>query len=161
MLVDVCRRRPNEERMKLIMQRHLCPENIPNAAVPKTNPEIWENMPRGAQVADSAIQRTQSLHVHALSAVLEIINAIGNNSAGPTESHLATLTDCTRLLTMSFASSCQVRKELIRNHLGMPLAKFCSWETPVGQEHLFTDLGKKLKDRDETQVKLKRKNKYR
>ncbi len=149
-----CRRRPNEEKMKLIMQRHLCPENIVNTQVPRTNPEVWELMSRGAQVADNATQRVQLMQAHALSSILEVINAVGNNTGGQTEDHLNTMTDATRLITMSFASLTQVRKELVRNSLGFPIAKFCSWETPVGEDVLFTDLGKKLKDKDEVHFKL-------
>ncbi len=143
--------------MKSLMEKHKCPENIPNMQVPRTNTEVWDNMSRGNQVVDNATQRIQSLQVHALSAILSIINAIGTGNGGLSESHLGTLTDATRMLTMSFSSLLQVRKELIRNSLGFPLAKFCTWETVVGAEVLFTELSKKLKDRDETQYKLRRK----
>ncbi len=143
------------------MEKHRCPENVPNMMVPKTNTEVWDLLPRGYQVADNGTQRVQTMQVHALSALLAIINEIGNGNGGTTESHLERLTDATRLLTMSFASLTQVRKELIRNSLGYPLAKFCTWENVVGQDVLFTELTKKLKDRDETQYKLRRRNRSR
>ncbi len=122
---------------------------------------MWDHLNRGQQVADNSIQRVQSLMAHGLSAIIGVINAIGSGTAGLTEEHLETLTDANRLVTMSFASMCQVRKELIRSAMGFPLAKLCTWETPVGQELLFPDLGKKLKDKDEVQVKLRRRRKYR
>ncbi len=71
---------------------------------------------------------------------------------GAAEDHLATMTDATCLITMSFASLTQVRKELVRNSLGFPIAKFCTWETVVGEEQLFVELGKKLKDKDDVQT---------
>ncbi len=147
--------------MKKLMDKHKCPENVPNMSVPRTNTEVWDLLSRGYQVADNSTQRIQLLQVHALSAILSIINAIGTGNGGTTESHLGTLTDATRMLTMSFSSLTQVRKELIRNSLGFPLAKFCTWDTVVGQEVIFTELSKKLKDRDETQYKLRRRNKSR
>ncbi len=94
------------------MDKHLCPENVPNMAVPSTNPEVWG---RGHQVADNATQRVQTMQVHALSELLSIINLIGNSNGGLTETHLSTLMDATRLLTMPFASLMQVHKELIQN----------------------------------------------
>ena len=147
--------------MKLLMERHLCPDNIPNMAIPRTNPKVWDLMNRGAQVADNATQKVQALQTHALSALLGIINAVGSNLGGATEDHLETMTDATRLLTMSFASLTQVRKELVRNCLGYPIAKYCTWETAVGEETLFVDLGKKSKDKDELHYKLRKKSKYR
>ncbi len=110
---------------------------------------------------DSNVQRTQSLLAHALSAILGIINEIGSGTAGLTESHLQTLTDANRLVTFSFSSLIQVRKELIRNALGFPIVKLCSWDFPVGQDLLFPELGKKLKDRGETTVNLHRRQQNR
>ena len=124
--------------------------------VPRTNPEVWDLLNRGQQVADTSVQRVQSFQAHALSAIIDIINQIGSGTAGLTEEHLRTLTNANRLVTMSFSTMSQIRKELIRNALGMPLAKLCTWETPVGKELLFPELGKKLKDKDEMQVKLRR-----
>ncbi len=130
-------------------------------AVPRTNPEVWDMLNRGQQVADNSTQKVQSLMAHALSAIIEVINQIGSGTAGLTEEHLQTLTDANRLVTMSFSAMCQVRKELIRNALGFPLGKLCTWDTPIGQELLFPELGKKLKDKDDMQVKLRRQNKFR
>ena len=143
------------------MDKHRCPENIPNLGVPRTNSEIWDLLPRGYQVADGATQRIQVMQAHALAALLSIINSIGNGDGGLTEAHLETLTDTTRLIMMAFSSTCQVRKELIRNSLGQPLAKFCTWDHPVGTDLIFPELSKKLKDRDDTQFKLRRRNRSR
>ncbi len=143
------------------MSKHLCPANIPNMGTPKTNPEVWELMPRGYQVADNYTQKVQQILAHALSAILEIITAIGSDTGGSTESHLRTLTDAQRLVTMGFSWLTQIRKELIRNCLGFPIAKFCTWESLVGTDLLFQDLHKKLKDRDETTFKLRRKKQFR
>ncbi len=52
----ICRRRPNEDRVKVLMDKHRCPENIPNMTIPKTNTEVWDLLPRGYQVADNGTQ---------------------------------------------------------------------------------------------------------
>ncbi len=151
----------NDDKVKLARQRHLVPENIPNMSVPRTNTEVWEALNKGQQVVDMATQRVQQSLAHALAAIFEMINAIGDGTAGSTESHLLGLTDANRLITDAFTSLSQVRKEQFRNALGYPIGKLCTWSTPVGQDLIFPDLGKKLKDGDDTRVKLGHKNKYR
>ena len=155
------RRRPSEEKVKQCTSAHPTTSNVPNMTVPRTNPEIWEMLNRGQQVVDNTVQRVQSYQAHALSAIIDIINQIGNGTAGLTEQHLRTLTNANRLVTMSFSTMSQIRKELVRNSLGMPLAKLCNWEVPVGKDLLFPDLGRKLKDKDEVQVKLCRRKQFR
>ncbi len=155
------RRRMSEDKVKQACNRHLCPENVQNLTVPRTNTEVWEAMNKGQQIVDGSVQRIQTSLSHALSAIIEMIEAIGSGTAGPTEDHLLGLTDANRLITNSFTSLTQVRKEMYRNALGFPIGKLCTWETPVGKELVFPDLGKKLKDKDETQVKLRKRNKFR
>ncbi len=118
-------------------------------------------MNKGVQIVDLSVQRLQALQVAALSVILRIIDQIGSDSAGMTESHLEELTDANRLVTMSFAYMVQVRKDLVRNAMGFPVAKFCNWETPVGKDLLFPDLTKKIKERDDAHVNLSRRNNYR
>ncbi len=118
-----CRRRPSEEKIKAATCRNLFPENIPNLATLSMNPEVWELLNRGQQVADTATQRIQSFLAHGISAVIKIISAIGTDEGGSTETHLQSLTDANCFLTMSFTTLSQVRKELIRNSLGFPLTK--------------------------------------
>ncbi len=55
----------------------------------------------------------------------------------------------------------QVRKEAIRNAMGYLLARFCNWEMPVGKDFIFADLSKKLKEKEEAQINLRRRNRYR
>ncbi len=146
----------------MFLERYKLPENVKNLDVPKTNNDVWDLMHKGNQVVDAATQRVQRLMAHGLSVILGIIDQIGRDQGGTTESHLQELTDATRLMTMGFSSLTQVRKELIRNSLGFPLAKFCGWDTPVGREELFMDLPKMLKERDDTRYKLgcRQQNKY-
>ena len=118
-------------------------------------------MHKGVQIVDHSLQRLQTLQDSALLIILRIIDQIGTGNAGLTEEHLRELTDANRLVTMTFTSANQVRKDLIRNALGFPLGKFCTWETPVGQDSLFLDLSKKMKERDETRLNLRRRNRYR
>ncbi len=141
--------------------KHLPPENVPNLTTPKTNTEVWEALPKGVQVVDATVQRIQSLQAAALSIILRIIDQIGNDTAGITESHLDELTDANRIVTMSFAYMVQVRKDLVRNALGYPISKFCTWETPTSCDSLFPDLPKKMKERDETQLNLRRRDRFR
>ncbi len=159
--VSIYRARPEESRYKLLVEKYLPPANVPNLAIPKTNPEVWEQLNKGVQIADLSVQKLMSLQAAALSIILKIIDQIGTDSAGLTESHLRELTDANRIVTMSFTNMMQVRKDLIRNAMGYPLAKFCSWDTAVGQDSLFPDLSKKMKERDDARLNLRRRNRYR
>ncbi len=158
--IVICSAKPKEERFKMMTTKYKVPENVPNLQVPRTNPEVWENLHRGTQMLDNQVQRVQLLQVNALSVILRIIDEIGTNRGGLTESHLEELTDANRMLSMGFSSLNQVRKEAIRNAMGYPLAKMCGWDTPVGSESLFPDLSKKLKEKDEVQFNLRRRNRY-
>ncbi len=159
--VECCytyRKKPNEEKAKLMYGKYPAIENIPNMQVPKTDTEVWECMDKGSQIADNAVQRSQNMNVAALAAVLSVINKIGSGVAGSAETHLHTLTDCSRMIISSFANLNQVRKEIVRNNLQYPIAKFCGADVPVGTDTLFVDLGKRLSERDTTKSKLVRRN---
>ncbi len=134
---------------------------MPNLCTPRTNSEIWDNLNRGHQTVDVGTQRAQSMQVSALSVIIRIVDEISNDRAGPTEDHLIALMDAVRLMAMSHSSLNQVRKEAIRNAMGYPIARFCNWECVVGRETLFVDISKKIKDRDEAQWKLRRRNQFR
>ncbi len=160
--VKLCiyRRKPDEEQHKVIREKYPLIENVPNLMVPQTDREVYENMDKGAQIADQAVQHSQRLQAHALSAILRVLNAIGHGNAGMTHEHTRLLTDATRLISGSFTSGHQIRRDIIRNSMGWPLARLCDWRTPVGTETLFPDLNRKLSENDTTRTKLKRFNKY-
>ncbi len=62
---------------------------------------------------------------------------------------------------IGFVSLHQVRKDLVRNALGWPIARLCDWATPVGTDTLFLDLARRLSEKDTTRAKLgKRKQGY-
>ena len=128
--------------------------------VPTTETEIFELMDKGHQITDAALQKSQSLQAIALGSILRILNSNGNGRGGLTEQHLEGLLDANRVITMSFSSVNQIRKELIRNCLGWPIAKLCTWSTPVGTSNLFPDLNRRLTERDTTRARLGRRNKY-
>ncbi len=129
-------------------------KNIKNMVVPKTNAEVYELMSKGHQIVDAGVQRTQHLQLAALGSLLRILDLIANDNGGTAEDHLQAITDATRALTMGFTGLHQVRKEVIRNCLGWPLAKLCDWATEVGTENIFPELGKKLAEKDTTRAKL-------
>ncbi len=161
MLTYIYRQRPDEDRVKGLTDKYKLPENVPNLVVPRTNAEIWDNLNREQQTVDMATQRVQALQANAMTAIIRIIDAICRDKAGPTEAHLQELMDAVRLISMSFSLMKQVRKEAIRNAMGYPLARYCNWETPVGKDFIFADLSKKLKEKEEVQINLRRRNRYR
>ncbi len=160
-MLTFSRCKPDEDRIKRLSSTYRAPANVPNLTLPRTNTEVWDNLNHGYQTVDVGAQKVQSLQAGALTAIIRVIEEICKGTAGPTESHLVELMDAVRLMCMAFASLSQVRKESIRNALGYPLAHFCNWDNIVGKDTLFVDLSKKLKDRDEAQLKLRRRNRFR
>ncbi len=153
-------RRPMESRYKDMTDSYKAPKNVARLQTPKTNADIWELLNRGVQIVDSTTQRVQNLQVSSLAVLVRIVDQIGGDEAGACADHVTELSDAVTMMVMGFSYLSQVRKELIRNALGYPLAKFCTWDTPVGVEDLFPDLSKKLKEREESQLKLRRRNRY-
>ncbi len=141
-------------------ESYKAPSNVSRLQTPKTNPDVWELLNKGHQIVDSSTQRVQSLQVGVMSAVTRMVDAITNDTAGPLSDYAQELTDVVTMHVMSFNYLSQIRKDVIRNALGYPLAKFCAWDTPVGADLLFENLAKRMKDKDETQLKLRRRNRY-
>lgn len=154
------RRRPGEEAVNKLLKMYPRPANVPGLSVPRTNPEVWESMHRGAAIADGAVQRIQGIMARACSASLQLVDAVGGGDRSQVEDHLEEISDIVRGLSASFSALSQVRKDIIRNDLGDPVAKLCTWETKVGQEFLFEgDVGKAAKERDSRTNSLRRKKK--
>ncbi len=122
--------------------------------VPHTDTEVFELLNKGNQIVDAGIQRAQHLQLAALGSLLRIIDLIASEQGGVMETHLQAITDVTQALTMGFTGLLQVRKEVIRNCLGWPIAKLCDWSTVVGPDNLFLELGKRLTEKDTTRAKL-------
>ena len=142
-------------------EKYLPPSNIPNTQVPRLNQEIYELLHRGVQIVDGNIQKVQHLQVAALSAILRIIEDYGNNLINISDQHLDMLTDANRMVTMTFSYNHQVRKDLVRNAIGYPIARYCQWDTEVETEHLFPNLNKRMEDREKARLNLRTGNRYR
>ena len=156
------RQRPNDEHLKELMQKYQRPSNVPNLEVPRLNNEVWELLRKGSVIVDSLLQKIQGLLSKAISIVLGIVDKIGSENGGNTEDHLMDLSNCLRFLGATFSLLNQVRKDIVRNDVGDPIARLCNWETAVGTSFLFDcDVGKKCEERDKAAQRLKKKKKYR
>ncbi len=157
----ICRRRPMDDRYKKMCKEYKAPKNIEFMQVPETNKDVWELMKRGVQIVDSTTQRAQHLIISTLSILVKLVDQVSNDTAGACVDHDVKISDAVTMLVMGQSYLSQVRKELVRNSLGYPIAKFCTWDTLVGASLLFDDLPKKLKEREESYLKLRRRNSYR
>lgn len=157
------RKRPGEEAVKKLLKCRPRPANVEHLVVPRTNTNVYENLQRGAAIVDGSIQRSQGLLARALSAALQLVNTIGEDSSSPLEKHLGQISDIIRGIATAFSSLSQTRKDCIRNDSGDPIAKMCTWETPVGAEWLFAgDVAKQVHDKEQARLKLRKKrfNRY-
>ena len=133
------------------------PNNVSRLQTPKTNPDVWDMLKRGPQIVDSSVQKVQSLQVAMLSSVTRMVDGMFKAET-PTsiDDHSQVLTDIVTMSVMSFNYLSQIRKDVIRNSCGW-LAKYCTWETPVGKELLFDNLNKTIKEKEEAKLTLRRK----
>ena len=154
------RRKPGEEATKKLLEAYPRPANIENLQVPRTNQDVWDSLRRGSAIVDGNIQKIQALLGRSCSATIQLIDQVGSGSGGTMESHLAEVTDIVRGICTSFSSLNQVRKDIVRNELGEPMARLCSWDTPVGADTLFEgDVGKMIKEREDGRAKIVRRKK--
>ncbi len=160
-LMYTCRSRPLEEKFKALTALYKAPKNVNRLQTPNTNKDVWELMNRGVQIVDSSTQKVQNLLVSVLAVLTRLLDNICNDTAGDCADHVTELSDSVLMGVMGFTYLSQIRKECIRNALGYPLARFCTWDTPVGPDLLFENLPKLLKDREENRLKLRRQNNYR
>ena len=145
--------------MKKLVAAYPRPENVGNLQIPKTNKDVWEELRPGYRIADGQVQRVQGLLAAMLSISLRMMDAVGTGDGGSLEQHLPQISDIVRGISASFSQLHQVRKETIRNDLGFPTGKFCSWDTPVAQETLFEgDFAKQATEKAQRKKLRKSKN---
>ena len=154
------RRKPGEEATKKLLEAYPRPGNIKNLQVPRTNQDVWDSLCRSSAIVDGNIQKVQALLGRSCSATIQLIDQVGSGSGGTMESHLTEITDIVQGICASFSSLNQVSKNIVRNELGEPMARLCSWDTPVGADSLFEgDVGKMIKEREDGRAKIVRRNK--
>jgi hypothetical protein len=153
------RRRSNEDNIKKVMAKYPRPKNLTNLVIPKTNKDVLQALRKGTAIVDGLIQKVQMMLSKATVVFVKCIDDIGCNRAGSAESYLESLMD--GQLSAAFSTLCQIRKDVIRNDLGEPMARLCTWDTAVGQQALFDcDATKKCKEGDESSYRIGQKRKH-
>ena len=150
-----------EDKVKALTTLYKAPKNVTRLQTPNTNRDVWELMKKGAQIVDSSTPKVQGLMVSMLAVLTKLMDSICSDTAGSCADHMRELSDTVTMGVMSFCYLSQIRKDIIRNSIGHPIIRFCTWDTMVGKTELFEDLPKKLKEREENQLKLRRRGGYR
>ena len=153
--------RPLEEKVKEFAKIYKAPKNVTRLQVPNTNRDVWEIMKKGAQIVDASTQKVQGLMVSMLSVLTKLMDSICSDTAGSCADHMRELSDTVTMGVMMFCYLSQIRKDVIRNSIGHPIIRFCTWDTMVGKSELFENLPKKMMERDENQLKLRCRGGYR
>lgn len=158
------RRRPNDKKVLGLADKHSRPKNVPNLTVPKTNVAVWDRLRKGPRVVDAALQKVQAVLAKSMIPVLRVVEDIGAGKVQGATTFLEPLNDTVSLVSASFSYLNQARKEVVRNDLHDPIAKMCTWDTPVGVDKLFgVDVLKKAKEVEETKTldrQLKKKGRF-
>ena len=92
-------------------------------------------------------------HPHTVPTLFYLLGTLMNlppsSSIVPMSDCFEVLNDAKRLLIATFNYLSQGPKESVRASIrDGRFFKLCAWETPVGQDHLFSDLSKQLADID-------------
>ena len=149
-LNGILRKKPVDTSVTDVMKKYKKPANIKALKVPKTNAEVFDGMNKGPKVTDACVQKTQLMLSKALVPLITTVNDIGIGKADELAPKLEPLMDVIRLTAGALSQLSQVRKDIIRNDLKYPMAKLCTWETPVGDDWLFgSDVVKKVKEKSD------------
>ncbi len=149
-LNGILRKKPVDTSVTDVMKKYKKPANVKALKVPKTNSEVFDGMNKGPKVTDACVQKTQLMLSKALVPLIMTVNDIGIGKADELAPKLEPFMDVIRLTAGALSQLSQVRKDIIRNDLKYPMAKLCTWETPVGDDWLFgPDVVKKVKEKSE------------
>ena len=155
------RAKPSESKCKELIERYTRPANMDNLQVPKTNEDVYELMDKGPIIVDTSVQKNQLLLSKVLIILTQLFEAFDTDTRVMVRDHQEALEDALKMLISCFSGLNQVRKDVIRNNMGYPLSKMCTWEIPVGATKLFdVELGKKIKEKEEARFKLSKKKKF-
>ena len=137
---DCLRKKPAESKIWDLADKIKWPKNVPNFQVPKMNPEVAHAMD---QVATKFEKRLGYLDVWISKAMVPIATMLSDTSGQTPKdisSYQSQLGEVLHLLIAAFNHINQVRKEHLRNTLGVKdraLSSLCTWETAVGEKNLF------------------------
>ena len=93
---------------------------------------------KGSLYLDLLIQKCQLMTSKALIPILRLVDDINTQPKRHISDYHESLHDSLRLLTASFNSLSQARKDVIKTTFhDSHVSKLCTWDTPVGTDYLF------------------------
>ena len=128
-----------KDKLEEVQSKYLRPENCTNLVAPKINKQIWQQLRQETRNNDSAFQKTQSLLLSGLYAVLQTCNG----SSGEQKN---VLTHAAVLLLSSNRELVLKRRDLIRPDLNKQYASLCNPSTPVSSFLFGDELNKEVEE---------------
>ena len=80
-LNDVLRKKPVEDYIKQVVEKHPRPGNVAHLVSLKTNLEVYEELRRGPLIVDSALRKIQKVLGAAMEPVIHMVDEFGSNKA--------------------------------------------------------------------------------
>ncbi len=128
-----------KEKLAEVQAKYTRPENCPNLVSPKVNKQIWQQMRQETRNTDSSLQKTQSLLVSGLCAVLEVCNIA-------VEDQKCKLAHAAVLLLAANREVNMRRRDLIRPDLNKQFSSLCNPSIAISAYHFGDDLNKEVEE---------------
>ena len=167
-IVNAGLRAPSKsEEIKKLKEKFKRPANVENLQVPRTETIMWRNMSEKSRAADAAIQKAVAKFVPGVTAVIQQLELINKHKKeikkNPIFKEIRKLsTEAVSALSHAVFTSCQQRKDLIKNDIDEKFHSLCEPSHQVSATNLFGDnLNTKLKELDDTKkVSLSKRKSY-
>ena len=136
----------NREKIKKVMEKHLCPKNTPNLRVPRVNPQVWRMLPINAKGKDTTLQHLQHMMVKNITITAKLLNNIVMNNdvkqnKGLIETKTITplVTDLLRVGSAIYSDCSQLRRETLKPHQSEECRELCKPNEGSSMEFLLGD----------------------
>ena len=143
---------PND-KLKVLLAKHAKPENCPDIATVRVNPEIWDQMNNFRRKADLRVSNIQQALQKATFGILKVCDKLVDQQPSTDKETLAANIDAISLLGQAVGELSRLRREQIKPALKAEFHSLCSQanESTSRSDLLFgTDLAKQLRDAKDT-----------
>lgn len=141
----------DEEKLNEIKKRYPKPKNCEILTETKVNSAIWNNISDKARTGDIKLQKAQKALVKGITAVVQVINEVLNESEMPPKEKIVdTLMDGVQLLANANIEVNIRRREALKPELHTSYRYLCAPSNPITTELFGDDLPKAVKDITDT-----------
>ena len=132
----------NKEKVKEVVEKHLCPQNTPNLRVPRVNPQVWRMLPAHAKTKDVQMQKMHMMMVKSVTITAKLFSVIiqqQKKGTIATKSVTPLITDLLRIGSAIYTDFSQQRREAVKPYLNDECKELCKPNEDSSTQFLFGD----------------------